>query len=160
MLNVAVNYREHALEMAGREAGRRRRGRRRPGTATPERRAPQVSGSAQPDDARWNPYMFLKAPGGSSPRRSDPVPPGRTQIDWECELGVVIGRTASRVPVARRGDYIFGYTLEHDVSDRQGRGDNRYGTDWLIGKSHDTFAPMGPFIVPKEFVARSAEAAP
>ena len=78
---------------------------------------------------------------------------GRTQIDWECELGVVIGRTASRVPPAQAADYIFGYTLEHDVSDRDGRGDDRYGSsDWLIGKSHDTFAPLGPFITPKEFV--------
>ena len=39
-----------------------------------------------------------------------------------------------------------------DVSDRDGRGDSRYGSDWLIGKSHDTFAPIGPFITPKEFV--------
>jgi 2-keto-4-pentenoate hydratase/2-oxohepta-3-ene-1,7-dioic acid hydratase in catechol pathway len=74
-------------------------------------------------------------------------------VDWECELGVVIGRAAARVPVARANDFIFGYTLENDVSDRGGRGDARYGSDWLVGKSHDTFAPMGPFIVPKEFVA-------
>ena len=52
----------------------------------------------------------------------------------------------------RARDYIFGYTLENDVSDRGGRGDTRHGNDWLIAKSHDTFAPMGPFIVPKEFV--------
>ena len=38
------------------------------------------------------------------------------------------------------------------MSDRGGRGDTRHGSDWLIAKSHDTFAPMGPFIVPKEFV--------
>ena len=78
---------------------------------------------------------------------------GRDQVDWECELGVVIGRTRRRVPAGQANDYIFGYTMENDVSDRGGRGDDRYGSDWLIGKSHDTFAPMGPFIVPKEFVA-------
>ena len=55
--------------------------------------------------------------------------------------------------MARARDYIFGYTIENDVSDRGGRGDTRHGNDWLIAKSHDTFAPMGPFIVPKEFVA-------
>ena len=49
-------------------------------------------------------------------------------------------------------DYVFGYTLHNDVSDRGGRGDGRYGSDWLISKSHDTFATMGPFITPKEFV--------
>jgi len=59
---------------------------------------------------------------------------------------------ASEVPVAQAANYIFGYTNEMDVSDREGRGDSRYGSDWLIGKSHDTFAPMGPFITPKEFV--------
>ena len=36
--------------------------------------------------------------------------------------------------------------------DREARGDNRYGSDWLIAKNHDTFAPMGPFITPREFV--------
>jgi 2-keto-4-pentenoate hydratase/2-oxohepta-3-ene-1,7-dioic acid hydratase in catechol pathway len=98
--------------------------------------------------------MFMKSPSivianGESIR----LPSGRDQIDWECELGVVIGRTADHVPIDRAGDYIFGYTLENDVSDRGGRGDTRHGSDWVIGKNHDTFAPMGPFIVPKEFVA-------
>ena len=81
------------------------------------------------------------------------IPKGRTQIDWECELGVVVSKMASQVPVAQAANYIFGYTNEMDVSDREGRGDSRYGSDWLIGKSHDTFAPMGPFITPKEFVS-------
>jgi 2-keto-4-pentenoate hydratase/2-oxohepta-3-ene-1,7-dioic acid hydratase in catechol pathway len=68
-------------------------------------------------------------------------------------MAVVIGRQASRVPVAQAANYIFGYTIEHDVSDRAGRGDTRYGSsDWLIAKSHDTFAPLGPFITPKEFI--------
>jgi 2-keto-4-pentenoate hydratase/2-oxohepta-3-ene-1,7-dioic acid hydratase in catechol pathway len=65
---------------------------------------------------------------------------------------VVIGREARSVEVARAGEHIFGYTLENDVSDRGGRGDSRHGSDWLVAKSHDTFAPLGPFVVPKEFV--------
>ena len=105
-------------------------------------------------DAHWNPYMFVKLPtaviaDGEAIR----IPPKRDQIDWECELGVVMGQRASRVAVAQADDHIFGYTLENDVSDRGGRGDTRSGSDWLIAKSHDTFAPLGPFIVPKEFVA-------
>jgi len=86
---------------------------------------------------------------------NDPIilPAGRTNIDWECELTVVIGRTAKNVTADKAADYIFGYTLENDVSDRGGRGDPRHGSDWLIAKSHDTFAPTGPFVVPKEFVA-------
>jgi len=154
MLNVAVNYREHDVEMSQvREAA--------PGQTAP------TAGSALPgtksapgywergaDDTRWNPYMFLKAPAAVT-ANGEPIklPPGRTQVDWECEMGVVIGREAHRVSAAQAADYIFGYTLENDVSDRGGRGDNRYGSDWVIGKSHDSFAPMGPFITPKEFVA-------
>jgi 2-keto-4-pentenoate hydratase/2-oxohepta-3-ene-1,7-dioic acid hydratase in catechol pathway len=156
MLNAAVNYREHGAEMDRREAKSASPppatttapGDALPGTATVpgiwERRA---------DDTRWNPYMFLKASSAViADGEAIRIPPGRTQIDWECELGVVVGRTSSRVPLAQARSHIFGYTLEQDISDRGGRGDSRYGSDWLIGKSHDTFAPLGPFIVPKEFV--------
>jgi len=151
MLNVAVNYREHDLEMA------RRQGDTRTATAG---EAPAGTTSApgiwerKEGDTRWNPFMFIKLPGsivaeGEAVR----IPVGRTQIEWECELGVVIGRPASRVAQARAMDYVFGYTLENDMSDRGGRGDTRFGSDWLITKNHDTFAPLGPFITPKEFVA-------
>jgi 2-keto-4-pentenoate hydratase/2-oxohepta-3-ene-1,7-dioic acid hydratase in catechol pathway len=105
------------------------------------------------NDTRWNPYLFLKATSAViADGEAIRVPVGRTQIDWECELGIVVSRPAKRVPAAEAASYIFGYTIEHDVSDRGGRGDSRYGSDWLIGKSHDTFAPLGPFITPKEFV--------
>jgi 2,4-diketo-3-deoxy-L-fuconate hydrolase len=156
MLNTALNYREHAEEMAGLNSGPPVA---KPG-GPPQGSAPPGTTSApgiwerQSGDNRWNPYMFLKSPASViATGEAIRLPPGRTQVDWECELGVVIGREAYQVPVARANDYIFGYTLENDVSDRGGRGDDRYGSDWLIGKSRDTFAPMGPFIVPKEFVA-------
>ena len=154
MINVALNYREHAAEMAGLNSGppASQAGAPPPGTAAPGTVSAPGIWDRTAGDTRWNPYMFMKSPSavvanGEAIR----LPVGRTQVDWECELGVVIGRTAARVPLARASDYIFGYTLENDVSDRGGRGDDRYGSDWLIGKSHDTFAPMGPFIVPKEF---------
>jgi 2-keto-4-pentenoate hydratase/2-oxohepta-3-ene-1,7-dioic acid hydratase in catechol pathway len=149
MLNVAVNYRAHAAEMSGAPVA----GAPAPGDALPGTTSAPGLWERKPDDKRWNPYMFMKSPtiviaNGESIR----LPVGRTQIDWECELGVVLGRTADHVSVDRAGDYIFGYTLENDVSDRGGRGDTRYGSDWVLGKNHDTFAPMGPFVVPKEFV--------
>jgi 2-keto-4-pentenoate hydratase/2-oxohepta-3-ene-1,7-dioic acid hydratase in catechol pathway len=149
MLNVAVNYRAHAAEMSGAPAA----GGPAPGDALPGTTSAPGIWNRKPDDKRWNPYMFMKSPSvviadGESIR----LPMGREQIDWECELGVVIGRIADHVSVERAADYIFGYTLENDVSDRGGRGDARHGSDWVIGKNHDTFAPMGPFIVPKEFV--------
>ncbi len=149
MLNVAVNYRAHAAEMAPAPSA----GAPAPGDALPGTTSAPGLWERKADDKRWNPYMFMKSPSivianGESIR----LPVGRTQIDWECELGVVLGRTADHVSLDRAGDYIFGYTLENDVSDRGGRGDTRYGSDWVLGKNHDTFAPMGPFIVPKEFV--------
>lgn len=151
MLNVAVNYRAHAAEMAG--GAPLKAGGPAPGDALPGTTSAPGIWERKPDDKRWNPYMFFKSPtiviaNGEAIR----LPVGRTSIDWECELGVVLGRTADHVPIERASDYIFGYTLENDVSDRAGRGDTRHGSDWVLGKNHDTFAPMGPFIVPKEFV--------
>lgn len=150
MLNVAVNYRAHAAEMAG---GATKAGAPAPGDALPGTTSAPGIWERKPDDKRWNPYMFFKSPtiviGNGEAIR---LPVGRTSIDWECELGVVLGRTADHVPIDRAADYIFGYTLENDVSDRAGRGDTRHGSDWVLGKNHDTFAPMGPFIVPREFV--------
>ena len=68
--------------------------------------------------------MFVKLPSAViATGEAIRLPPGRTQIDWECELGVVIGREARQVDVAKAADFIFGYTLENDVSDRGGRGD-------------------------------------
>ena len=143
MVNAAVNYQEHAAEVAG------------PAPAPSAAAAPSVPGlwERRPDDPRWTPYLFLKARSAlAADGEAIVIPPGRDKIDWECELAVIVGRRASRVPGDRARDYIFGYTMEDDVSDRGGRGDARHGSDWLVGKGHDTFAPVGPFIVPKEFV--------
>jgi 2-keto-4-pentenoate hydratase/2-oxohepta-3-ene-1,7-dioic acid hydratase in catechol pathway len=155
MLNVAVNYREHDAEMSRGARGAPQTAAPPPGTAPPGTQSAPGIWQRAAADTRWNPYFFLKSPSAVvADGEAIRIPPGRTQIDWECELGVVIGRRATRVPIADAARYIFGYTLENDVSDRQGRGDTRFGgSDWLIGKSHDTFAPLGPFIVPKEFVA-------
>jgi 2-keto-4-pentenoate hydratase/2-oxohepta-3-ene-1,7-dioic acid hydratase in catechol pathway len=147
ILNAAANYTEHAQEMAGRSTQ---------SGAAPLAKVPDpIPGiwMRKPGDTRQNPYVFPKAVGavianGEAIR----IPPGRSNVDWECELSAVIGRPADRVTVETANDYIFGYTLQNDVSDRGGRADGRHGSDWFLGKSHATFAPLGPFIVPKEFV--------
>jgi 2-keto-4-pentenoate hydratase/2-oxohepta-3-ene-1,7-dioic acid hydratase in catechol pathway len=145
--NAASNYSLHAAEMARRAAG---------GAEPAAVPAPDpIPGiwERTPGDTRQNPYIFLKA--GSTiiaDGEEIRIPPKRGELDWECELAVVIGQPASRVSPADAIDYIFGYTLENDVSDRGGRGDGRMGSDWFLQKNHDTFAPLGPFIVPKEFV--------
>ncbi|HEX2443581.1 MAG TPA: fumarylacetoacetate hydrolase family protein [Vicinamibacterales bacterium] len=148
ILNAAVNYTEHAKEMIGISTSGF------DGNAAPPKEGIPGIWQRKPGDTRHNPYVFPKMVGavvgnGDAIR----LPAGRDQVDWECELSVVVGREADHVPVDRAHDYIVGFTLQNDVSDRAGRGDGRHGSDWFMGKSHPTFAPLGPYIVPKEFVA-------
>ena len=64
----------------------------------------------------------------------------------------MIGKAAKYVSAEEAQDYIFGYMVTMDISDRGGRPPGGFqGVDWFVGKGHDTFAPMGPWIVPKEF---------
>jgi 2-keto-4-pentenoate hydratase/2-oxohepta-3-ene-1,7-dioic acid hydratase in catechol pathway len=149
MLNAGGNYVEHT---AGIAAQQQRAG------AAPQPASAAVSAPGiwerKDGDTRDNPYLFMKSPTVVT-GAYDPIviPRGRTNIDYECEFNVVIGRTAKYVPTESAADYIFGYTIQIDVSDRGGRGDRKMGgSDWLVGKNHDTFAPLGPFIVPKAFV--------
>ena len=70
-------------------------------------------------------------------------PRGSSMLDWEVELGVVIGRTARFVPKERALDYVWGYTIINDVSAR----DFQFiGSQWMAGKIPETFAPVGPYI--------------
>ena len=72
------------------------------------------------------------------------IPPGSTQVDYEAELAVVIGRTAKNVSRSDAMDHVFGYTNFNDVSAR----DFQFADgQWQRGKSCDTFAPMGPAVV-------------
>ncbi len=154
MVNTAANYAEHDLEMASVRAGAPGQTVSTEGAALPGTESAPGIWERREDDWRWNPFMFLKSPAAVIAHgEAVQIPPGRSQIEWECELGLVIGRSASRVPLEEAEDHVFGYTLENDISDRGGRGDDRYGSDWLVTKSHDTFAPMGPFITPKEFLS-------
>jgi 2-keto-4-pentenoate hydratase/2-oxohepta-3-ene-1,7-dioic acid hydratase in catechol pathway len=81
---------------------------------------------------------------------------GRDQYEYECELAAVVGKKMRRVPVGEVKNYIMGYTITNDISDRQGRGPVN---DWpaasndpLLRKGKDSSKPIGPFIVPAEFV--------
>ena len=75
--------------------------------------------------------------------------------DWEIELAVVIGKAARRVDVTRAMDYVAGYSIINDVSARDwvASGPKFLGIDWVVGKSIDGYAPMGPTFTPAEFVA-------
>jgi 2-keto-4-pentenoate hydratase/2-oxohepta-3-ene-1,7-dioic acid hydratase in catechol pathway len=134
ILNAAGNYYGHVSE-----------------SSTPEE---QKKVAEQRRRERGTAYLFLKPTRGAIVGNGHDIilPRGRDKIDWECELGVVIGRPAKYVKAADAANYIFGYTIELDMSDRGGRpGEKEPRSDWFVGKGHDTFAPMGPFIVPKEF---------
>ena len=103
---------------------------------------------------RGVPYMFLKAPSSViGTGETILIPHGRTELDWEVELATVIGRTARYVAAPKAEEHVFGYTVMLDISDRGGRppGGFSSGTDWFVMKGQDTFGPMGPFIIPKEF---------
>jgi 2-keto-4-pentenoate hydratase/2-oxohepta-3-ene-1,7-dioic acid hydratase in catechol pathway len=77
------------------------------------------------------------------------------KIDWEAEIALAIGKPGKRIKSERALDHVAGFMTTNDVSarDLQIRAD-RPGlrSDWLNGKSHDNFAPMGPFLVPRAFV--------
>jgi len=174
ILNAGANYPEHAQGIVA-EAARAAAAGAGPGNAGapagvapappggPGGGAPRQAAVSKPglweraaDDARPdNPYLFLKSPSVMVGANDDVVVPrGRDEIDWECEFAVVIGRIAKDVPVADAPNHVFGYSIEFDVSDRENRGDRKMGggPDWFVQKNHDTFAPVGPFIVPKEFL--------
>jgi len=74
------------------------------------------------------------------------VPKDSTQLDWEVELALVIGRTARYVPVAQALKYVAGYCIVNDVSERDFQL-KKSATQWNKGKGCDTFGPMGPWLV-------------
>ncbi|KPQ07220.1 MAG: 2-keto-4-pentenoate hydratase/2-oxohepta-3-ene-1,7-dioic acid hydratase (catechol pathway) [Rhodobacteraceae bacterium HLUCCA12] len=92
------------------------------------------------------PILFLKSPSAlAGPNDDIVIPPGSVKTDWECELAVVIGTTARRVPRARALDHVAGYTICNDVSEREWQMER--GPTWDKGKGFDSFGPLGPWLV-------------
>jgi 2-keto-4-pentenoate hydratase/2-oxohepta-3-ene-1,7-dioic acid hydratase in catechol pathway len=95
------------------------------------------------------PVIFMKATSAIvGPNDNVTIPRGSEKTDWEVELGVVIGKTAKYVSEADALDYVAGYCVSHDVSERAFQTE-RAG-QWTKGKSCDTFGPIGPWLVTKE----------
>jgi 2-keto-4-pentenoate hydratase/2-oxohepta-3-ene-1,7-dioic acid hydratase in catechol pathway len=94
------------------------------------------------------PAVFTKFPNSVTGHGANVVIPRMTkQADYEAEMAVVIGKTARRVTVEDWQEFVFGYTILNDVSAR----DVQLSTSqWSLGKSFDTFAPIGPVIVSKD----------
>ncbi|AUC10815.1 MULTISPECIES: fumarylacetoacetate hydrolase family protein [Agrobacterium] len=95
------------------------------------------------------PVIFMKATSAIvGPNDNVVIPRGSEKTDWEVELGVVIGKTAKYVSEADALDYVAGYCVSHDVSERAFQTE-RAG-QWTKGKSCDTFGPIGPWLVTKD----------
>jgi len=102
----------------------------------------------QDEEIPERPLLFSKAPA-SVTNPGDPIvhPAELEEVDYEVELGVVVGRTAKDVSAENARDYVAGYTALNDVSGRDAQFDDG---QFFRGKSYDTFAPMGPTLVPDE----------
>ncbi|HCO26126.1 MAG: 5-carboxymethyl-2-hydroxymuconate isomerase [Gimesia sp.] len=106
------------------------------------------------------PYVFMKPPLTTLTHPGQPVKIPEVSpdyIDWELELGIVIGKSCKGVSEAEALDYVAGYTVINDISDRKfrpnpGRTLREKDTffDWQHGKWHDTFCPMGPCVTPAD----------
>jgi len=95
------------------------------------------------------PVLFFKAPSAiTGPYDDIIIPKNSTKTDWEVELAFVIGKRASYVDEPEAMDYVAGYVLHNDISEREFQLE-RSG-QWVKGKSADTFAPVGPFIATKD----------
>ena len=106
------------------------------------------AGMAIPD----HPILFMKANSAISGPNDDIVRPrGSTKTDWEVELGVVIGKSAKYVSEADALDYVAGYCVCNDVSERTFQ--IEMSGQWTKGKSCDTFGPTGPWMVTKDAVS-------
>ena len=124
ILCVGKNYRDHAAEFHGSGFD-------------------STAGANAVPDA---PIIFVKhpssviGPGAGIVAANDPT----ATVDYEGELAVVIGRRAFRVAAADALGYVFGYTIVNDVTSRELQSKHK---QWVVGKSVDTFCPMGPYIV-------------
>ena len=95
------------------------------------------------------PIIFIKANNSlCGPNDKVEKPRGSTKLDWECEIAIIIGTRAKYVSEADALNYVAGYAVCNDVSERNFQIE-RLG-QWTKGKSHDTFGPLGPWLVTKD----------
>lgn len=99
------------------------------------------------------PVVFSKFPTALTGHQSEIIlPPISQQVDFEAELVVVIGKQGRNIPLEEAMDHVFGYTCGNDISARDWQ-KGRPGGQWLLGKTFDTFAPLGPTIITKDEIA-------
>ena len=103
-------------------------------------------------DVPTEPIMFMKATSCiSGPNDDIEIVPGSKKLDWEVELGIIIGKEAKHISENQSQDHILGYCLVNDISEREWQIEKM--GQWVKGKSHDTYGPVGPYIVTKEEIS-------
>ena len=100
-------------------------------------------------DIPKEPIMFMKATSSMcGPNDDVEIVAGSKKLDWEVELGIVIGKEAKHISESQSQDHILGYCLVNDVSEREWQIEKM--GQWVKGKSHDTYGPTGPYLVTKD----------
>ncbi len=100
-------------------------------------------------DIPKEPIMFMKATSSMcGPNDDVEIVSGSKKLDWEVELGIVIGKEAKHISESQSQDHILGYCLVNDVSEREWQIEKM--GQWVKGKSHDTYGPTGPYLVTKD----------
>ena len=103
------------------------------------------TGAAVPSE----PIMFMKATSSiCGPNDDIEIVSGSKKLDWEVELGIIIGKETKHISENQSQDHILGYCLVNDVSEREWQIEKM--GQWVKGKSHDTYGPIGPYLVSKD----------
>ena len=98
------------------------------------------------------PIMFMKATSCiTGPNDDVEIVSGSKKLDWEVELGIVIGKETKHISEDKAQDHILGYCLVNDVSEREWQIEKM--GQWVKGKSHDTYGPIGPYLVTKDEIS-------
>ena len=98
------------------------------------------------------PIMFMKATSCiTGPNDDVEIVSGSKKLDWEVELGIVIGKETKHISEDKAQDHILGYCLVNDVSEREWEIEKM--GQWGKGKSHDTYGPIGPYLVTKDEIS-------
>ena len=103
-------------------------------------------------DIPSEPIVFMKATSSiNGPNDDIEISKNSKELDWEVELGIVIGKNTKNISERDAEDHILGYCLVNDVSEREWQ-IKKMG-QWVKGKSHDTYGPIGPYLVTKDEIA-------
>ena len=103
-------------------------------------------------DAPSEPIVFMKATSSiNGPNDNIEIVSASKKLDWEVELGIVIGKETKHISEKQAQDYILGYCLVNDISEREWQIEKM--GQWVKGKSHDTYGPIGPYLVTKDDIA-------